>query len=220
MTGQHASPDTTSPSLREDVRSVTDAWEVAGFSRTMPGERACGDAVSVFPSERGVTVLVVDGLGHGARAHEASAAAVAYVTQRLEAHPETGLETLMQGCHKAMAGTRGAAVGICRVEPASRTLRFCGVGNIAMTSHPSRRGMGVSLAGVVGYRMRKVKEFVCELEPGDLVALYSDGVSSSFSLKRIASHSLDQLLDTVLDEWAKDHDDATFVALRLAPGKL
>lgn len=215
MTDYHASPDTTSPSDVQHVRHVTSRWEVAGFSRTMPGERACGDAVSIYPAEDWLTVLVVDGLGHGSQAHEASAAAVAHVTQRLEENPGVAIESLMQTCHKKLAGTRGAAVGICRLEPDQGALRFCGVGNITMTSHPSRRGMGVSLAGVVGYRMRKVKEFVCELEPGDLIVLFSDGISTSLSLRTIAKQPLEAMMDTVLDGWAKDHDDATFVAIRL-----
>lgn len=216
MSNHHASPNSKSPTDRQDVRSVGDRWEVAGFSRSMPGESSCGDAVSIYPADEWVTVLVVDGLGHGGLAHEASAVAVAHVTKRLGENPGVGLESLMQTCHKALAGTRGAAVGICRLEPERAVLRFCGLGNIAMTSHPSRRGLGVSLAGVVGYRMRKVKEFMCELEPGDLIALYSDGISSSLSLKTIAKQPPDAMLDTVLKEWAKDHDDATFVAIRLA----
>lgn len=216
MSDHHASPDMESPSKRQDVRNVTDYWEVAGFARTLPGEQECGDAVSVYPADQCVTVLVVDGLGHGSRAHKASAAAVAHVTQRIQENPGVGLESLMQTCHKALAGTRGAAVGICRLEPERSQLRFCGVGNITMTSHPRRRGLGVSLAGVVGYRMRKVKEFVCELEPGDLIVLFSDGISSRISLETIASQPLGDMLDTVSKDWAKDHDDATFVAIRLA----
>jgi len=216
MSNQHASPDTRSPSDREHVRHVAPRWEVAAFSRTMPGERACGDAVSIYPAQDWLTVLVVDGLGHGSKAHEASAAAVAHVTQRLEENPGVGIESLMQSCHKKLAGTRGAAVGICRLEPDEGALRFCGVGNITLTSHPSRRGLGVSLAGVVGYRMRKVKEFVCELEPGDLIALFSDGISTSLSLKTIAMQPLEAMMETVQENWVKDHDDATFVAIRLS----
>jgi phosphoserine phosphatase RsbX len=214
MSEHHASPDTKSPSNREDVRSSTEHWEVAGFARTMIGEHSCGDAISVYPADEWVTVLVVDGLGHGAKAHEASAAAVAHVNQRIAENPGVGLESLITTCNKALAGTRGAAVGICRLEPGRGLVRFCGVGNIALTSCPNRRGMGVSLAGVVGYRMRKVKEFVCEVEPGDLVVLYSDGISSRLSLKSMAKQPMDTLLETVMTDWAKDHDDATFVAIR------
>lgn len=215
MNDHHASPDTTSPTNRQDVQNITPRWEVTGFARTMPGEHSCGDAVSVYPADHWVTVLVVDGLGHGEKAHEASAAAVDHVTRRITENPDVGIESLMQTCHKALAGTRGAAVGICRLEPADASLRFCGVGNITMTSHPSRRGLGVSLAGVVGYRMRKVKEFVCEVEPGDLIVLYSDGISTSLSMKTIAKQPLESMSDMVLDEWGKDHDDASFAAIRL-----
>lgn len=213
MSEHHASPDHKS-TVRQDVRDVTDHWEVSGFSRTMPGEHACGDAVSIYPGDGFVTVLVVDGLGHGTRAHEASSAAVAHVTKRLEDNPRAGLESLLLSCHKALHGTRGAALALCRLEPPQSLIRFCGVGNIAMTSHPSRRGLGVSLAGVVGYRVRKAKEFVCDVESGDVIALYSDGISSSFSLKALAAQPPDALLATVEKDWAKDHDDATFVTIR------
>ncbi len=219
MNDLHASPDTTSPTSRQNVHAKGDGWEVVGFCRTMPGEHSCGDALSVYPGDGFVTVLVVDGLGHGKRAHEASAAAVTHITERLRTNPAAGLESLMLTCHKALHGTRGAAVGICRLEPEQRMLRFCGVGNIALTSHPGRRGLGVSLAGVVGYRMRKSKEFVCEMEPGDLTILYSDGVPSSVPIKSLAPKGLGAMVDEVYEQHSKNHDDATFVVIRLEPAR-
>ncbi|MFH2006215.1 MAG: SpoIIE family protein phosphatase [bacterium] len=200
--------------LGQLTRLSSASYELSGFSRPMPGERACGDALALYPHEERVTILVVDGLGHGSKAHEASCAAVAQVTERLAGDPATGLEELMQSCHRALAGPRGAAIGICRLDPRAKRLSFCGVGNISLVSLPARRGLGVSLAGVVGYRMRRVKEFVSPLSQGDLIALYSDGISSKFSLQGFRGKPLDPEVEAAA-RLADDSDDATLVLARI-----
>jgi negative regulator of sigma-B (phosphoserine phosphatase) len=201
--------------LGQLTRVTSASYEISGFSRPMPGETDCGDALVVYPDGGRVTVLVVDGLGHGTKAHEASSAAVAYVTERLAEEPRTGLEELLRGCHKAIAGTRGAAVGICRLDPEDKRLSFCGVGNISLVSLPTRRGLGVSLAGVVGYRMRRIKEFVSPLSPGDMIALFSDGISTRFSLKTFRGKPLDPEVEAAGALLAQKSDDATLVVVRM-----
>jgi len=204
------------PALLGQLTHLTStSWELRGFSRPMPGEKVCGDALAVFPDGDRLTVLVVDGLGHGQKAHEASDAAVTHVTERLAEDPGTGLEELIRGCHRALAGTRGAAIGICRLDPAGARLSFCGVGNITLVSLPTRRGLGVSLAGVVGYRMRRVKEFVSPLSQGDMLALFSDGISSKMSLRGFRGKPLDPEVEAAGVQLVKESDDATLVVARI-----
>jgi serine phosphatase RsbU (regulator of sigma subunit) len=188
----------------------------ASVCRPATGEEACGDAFDIHHLEDGWLVLVADGLGHGPAAAEASQRAVAHTRKLLATDPSAGLRQILESCHRALAGTRGAALALCRLLPGAGKLRFSGVGNVALSIHPERRGLGISMPGVVGYRMRKTQVFESALEPGDLVLLYSDGISSRFSLKSLAALPLNQLVERLEADHGKSHDDATVVAVRVA----
>src|SRR5256884_7303297 len=77
-------------------------WGVASLA--LPGEAESGDRHLVTPVGTGVLVAVVDGLGHGAEAASAAKAAVA----ALERHPTESPAPLLERCHRALNGTRGA----------------------------------------------------------------------------------------------------------------
>ena len=166
-----------------------------------------------------MTVLVVDGLGHGPQAEEAAQAAVAETRRLLESQPDTPLERVIQACHRALSGTRGAAVALCRLDPDRGRALFSGVGNISMTMFPERKGVGISLPGVVGYRVRKTRVFETALAAGDTLALFTDGVSSRFSRRKYAGLPLEQMVEQAVAEHGKDHDDVTLLVLQVeAPG--
>jgi anti-sigma regulatory factor (Ser/Thr protein kinase) len=91
------------------------------------GERECGDGWAVVAGSTKTHLLLVDGLGHGAGAAEASRLAVRLFRDHGTRSPADVLEVL----HRGLQHTRGAAVGIAEVDPAAGQLRFAGVGNIA-----------------------------------------------------------------------------------------
>lgn len=114
------------------------------------GEQVSGDAwVAVADGER-VLLAAIDGLGHGAAAREAAERAA----KTIRAHADEPLPALVTACHVALAGTRGAALTIARIELRERTLTWLGIGNVvgllapavATTSAPA----ALLLAGVVG----------------------------------------------------------------------
>jgi hypothetical protein len=86
---------------------------------------------------------------------------------------------------------------------------------VGLRCHPERHGLGISLPGVVGYRMRKVRVFESELQAGDLVTIFTDGVSSRFPLQPFASLPVEDLAERVETEHCKDHDDATLLVIRI-----
>src|SRR2546425_324718 len=91
-------------------------WGVAGLA--LPGEARSGDLHLVKPVGTGVLVAVVDGLGHGAEAASAAQAAVA----ALERHATESPVPLIERCHRALQGTRGAVIsmaGLRRSDPRS-----------------------------------------------------------------------------------------------------
>ena len=69
---------------------------------------------------------VIDGLGHGPAAETAALRAVEAVTR---ARGER-LEVLVQLCHRVLAGTRGVAMTLARVDFEAGVLAWTGVGNV------------------------------------------------------------------------------------------
>src|SRR5205823_3028840 len=98
---------------------------VAHMTSPMPGQRANGDAVFVRrEGDDCVLLAVIDGLGHGPVAEEASKAA----TARLEGTSlDLSLLETMQMLHESIHHTRGAAATLCILR--GRRIEACAVGN-------------------------------------------------------------------------------------------
>src|SRR2546429_380737 len=92
------------PRASVDASTVID-WGVA--SSALAGQTQSGDLHLVKPVATGVLLAVVDRLGHGAEA--ATAARTAVTT--LDEHASESVMALLQRCHWAPQGSRGAARG-------------------------------------------------------------------------------------------------------------
>jgi anti-sigma regulatory factor (Ser/Thr protein kinase) len=182
-----------------------------------PGEDVCGDGWHITPkagsnaSRR--TVMVVDGLGHGPQAAEASSEAVRLFNKHVGKSPAE----LMEALHAGLRATRGAAVSIARFEPERRMVTFCGIGNVggvlASRSAAGIRRM-ISLNGTVGHVMRKVQQFDYPYPEGGapLVILHSDGVSAQWALDKypgLISANPTLLAAVLYRDFGRIRDDAT-----------
>lgn len=159
---------------RRGVRS-----DYGGVSVPMTGEEACGDAWCRRQGADGFTLMVADGLGHGPSAAEAAHAATRVFAASQEAASPSDMLTEM---HAALRPTRGAAIGIAKVD--DREVVFSGVGNIAATLiDPSAdvRRM-VSNNGTVGHIARTIRNFTYPVAAGALLVLASDGIATSWRL--------------------------------------
>ena len=185
---------------------------VAAASRPYPGESANGDAWALSWSGDACRIAVVDGLGHGPAAAEASAAALAC----LAAEPGLAPLEALRACHSAMAKTRGAAVAVARIEPAARRLVYAGIGNVeARLWSGGQAHRPISYRGVVGAVVpRTVRVFEHALDDGWLLLLHTDGVSTRLALdapQEASARGLQGLADLVLGQWGRATDDATVV---------
>lgn len=135
------------------------------------------------------TVMLVDGIGHGAAAAQASTAAVRF----LEGHPDLSVSLLLRGLHSELRGTRGAAVAIAQIDDSTRRLAFGGVGNVGARLHT---GGGwehlLSRPGIVGaYAPASVNVAQRAWTPGSMLVLHSDGLPSRWrheGTERLAGH--------------------------------
>ena len=97
---------------------------------------------------------------------------------------------------------------------------YVGIGNTAIRRFGQSETRLVSKEGVVGQNMRSPLLQTVNLRPGDLVLLYTDGVSDRFSstdYPGVLSHAPQEVVRTVLDRYGKDHDDSACIAIRCAP---
>jgi anti-sigma regulatory factor (Ser/Thr protein kinase) len=150
---------------------------IDGLALAMKGEEASGDAWSVVHDGAWATILLVDGLGHGVEAARAAAAAVR------ELRPGVPPEALLERMHDALRPTRGAAAAIARLNRATGTLRFAGIGNIAarIVDSATTRAL-VSMNGTLGHSVRRFQGFDYQLASDALLVMHSDGCSGGWDL--------------------------------------
>ena len=193
--------------------------EWATASRPRPGEQVCGDrAIAVAVDDAGALIGVLDGLGHG---EEAAAAALCGVEVLQEARGEP-LDVLVQHCHRALSGTRGAAMTLARIDfGAADTLRWIGIGNVSaniVAKHPGGvevRSSARLAGGIVGYRLPEgIAAQEVLIRPGDLLVIASDGIAEDH-LDDIdfAAHSI-VIAEQILSRYSKQTDDALVLAAR------
>lgn len=185
---------------------------IGAASRPASGESVCGDLVRVVRDGEATTVAVADGLGHGPRAAEAAAAFCDVV----ERHPAEPLERLFARASRQLEQTRGAAAVVLRLDPVEAALRFSGVGNVETRAISQAPIKPISTPGIVGRRLLRARELRYPLAAGDLLVVFTDGVSSRLDLPAEAELGLEPqaMADRIVAVHGKGHDDATCVVIR------
>ena len=184
--------------------------------RPLRGERVGGDAVVARELDGGLFLAIIDVLGHGSEAHEVALVA----EQFLAAHASANLTRTMQKLHEELKGTRGAAAGLCHLDAESGQVRYVGIGNTTARKVARAPVRLVSRDGIIGDNARTPHECCLQLEPGEVLLLYTDGVSDSFDIAEYPSILLDAprtVAATVVRLFGKRHDDAACIAARFAP---
>jgi len=189
-------------------------------NRPCQGQQVSGDAVVFRPLAGGqLIVALLDASGHGPQAHELATRLAA----RVAAHPGPDLASLLEALHLDCRGTPGAAAGVARVDPVAGVLAYAGVGNVrARLLGPAageRAWSGVSRDGVLGDRFPSPFVQQARLSAGQLLLLYSDGVSESLRSFRgplPGSGEPAALAREVVSQCGRDVDDAACAAVRLA----
>lgn len=208
-------PKGDAPGTAEDPELAAGEIEVGGVCRPKRGETQCGDGWAVRRFRHGsALLLVIDGVGHGPAADEATQRAL----DVLAGFRRTEAGHLMAELHSELAGTRGAAGLAISVDPVASELRCCGIGNVSGVAilDGERRGL-VSLNGTLGHGEVTLQEFVYPWPEGSSIIVHTDGLSSRWDLTdypglRLRHPSL--IAGVLYRDHAYDHDDATVVAIR------
>lgn len=183
--------------------------------RPQPGQTVCGDNYLVEPYEGGILVAVVDGLGHGAKAADASAAAV----EALKKRPHDHVTDILEYCHRATRQTRGNVMSIASIK-ANGSLTWIGIGNVSalVVRHtPDSQFVREHLllrGGVVGYRLPPLRPFSLALNPNDTLIFATDGIRSAFTEHIPFQETPKKIADSILERHSRETDDATVLVAR------
>ncbi|WP_256103537.1 ATP-binding SpoIIE family protein phosphatase [Streptomyces sp. ODS05-4] len=167
--------------------------DAGGLTRPIGGEELCGDtwalrsaaAPGTATADGGaasgagpVLAMMCDGLGHGPQA--ARAGEVAREAFRDTRH--TRPQQVLQDLHRALKGTRGAAIAVARLDFAAGSVEFSGVGNVsAFLVEDGKRNSLLSVPGIVGHHMPHLRTFTAAAGPGSAFVTHSDGLSDRWS---------------------------------------
>ena len=187
---------------------------VAGLAHA--GEGRSGDLAVFAPSARGGLLAVIDGLGHGDAAADASEAAAEVLHARVDDPPQR----LLEHCHEELRHTRGAVMTLAWFDLEERSMSWTGVGNVearfirAADGPDARYDSPVVLGGVVGYNLPRVRMSTLALEPGDAVVIATDGVAADYSASIEPGVAAQELAERVLERHGKGTDDALAAVVR------
>jgi serine phosphatase RsbU (regulator of sigma subunit) len=193
--------------------NLDELLEHSSLVRPCHGERLSGDAVVIRPLEQGILVAIVDVLGHGTEAHELTHVIDAYLAR----YGTFDVSGLMARLHDHLKGTRGAAVGLCAIDAAKGRIDYVSIGNTALRRFGKVETRLVSQDGVLGQNIRTPRPQSLQLAPGDLIVLYTDGVSDRFTTDDypgILLHAPKEVARNIVQRFGKDHDDAACIAVR------
>lgn len=186
--------------------------KVRGDHVSLPkvGERANGDGafLRIDQAERAL-FGVVDGLGHGPGAEAVSVAATDYLN---EVSLEAALDSIMEGLHVVLAGSRGAAATVCLLK--GMELEVCAVGNVELRSGDMKFPLVYS-AGILGVNVRRFR--VCSaavVRPARFVA-FSDGISTRANTDDVRQLTPRDACHFIMQRYRREADDATVLVADL-----
>lgn len=176
---------------------------------------ACGDVWSLAIDGPRISVLVIDGLGHGEDAEVAARAGEVEFQRR----PFDSAEQIFDDMHHAMRGTRGGAAAVVQFDAGSGGLRFVGIGNIGATLIEGDKTRGlVSHPGIVGLQFRKAQAFEHAGAQGQLLVMFSDGLQSRWNLRDYPGliYRHPAIIAAVLHrDFCRGRDDVTVLVITL-----
>ena len=190
--------------------------DVGAVCLPIDGETVCGDGWAVVQDADRATILLVDGLGHGASAAEAADVAI----ETFRAIATRSPREIVAALHDALRATRGAALAVADVTRTREgtVVRHCGVGNTvaAIVSDGPPRALP-SMNGTAGLQVRTTQEFSQPWDGGALV-MHTDGITTRWradAYRGILARDPLIFAAALQRDHSRGRDDATVLVFRL-----
>ncbi len=172
-----------------------------------------GDIGIIISEETHCFFSLVDVLGHGAEA----GVLAAIIKEYLNIHYKEDLLELMKNLHEHILRSRGAVISICRFDKETEVLEHVGIGNITVRIVGETNRQLVSRDGVVGYGTINPRKNDTKIVSGDIVLLYSDGVTAHFDVlacKELFLKNAEMISRGLIEAYSKKEDDASCLVMK------
>jgi serine phosphatase RsbU (regulator of sigma subunit) len=185
-------------------------------SATKEGEQVCGDTYFIKGGEDRVLLAVIDGLGHGNKAAEASKKAV----ELLEDFEGESIINLIKHCHNGLKKTRGVVMSLAQINFYEETITWVGVGNVdgslifANDEDRPKIEHFVLRGGIVGYKLPLLQATITPISPGDLLICSTDGVKVNYLGKIDMNDDPDKIVEDISSNYFKRSDDALILVAK------
>jgi serine/threonine protein phosphatase PrpC len=195
---------------REGETHMTTTW--GAVVRAKQGQVVSGDVYVIEEIGQTMLISIIDGLGGGEEAARAAHLAAAVFRR----HRNLALQDLIKLAHTDLHATRGAVVGLLKLDLNTYQANYVGVGNIGTHVYSRRPIKPISKNGILGFRLPSLLELHYTYEAGDVFVLYSDGISSQFAHDGKIDIALppQAIAEKILATYGKLTDDATVVVVK------
>jgi negative regulator of sigma-B (phosphoserine phosphatase) len=210
MLGRGYSQDGLSASAKEM------ALNIGCSTRHSKGQMDSGDRCGWWVTSDRIVMAVAVGMGHGPKAAYAAEVSLACIGAGLE----RSLGDLFAACDARIHDTEGAALAIAIVDIQTGCLTISSVGNIQFGLLTAEREYRFgSTRGILGGSYSELAPESRILRPGDVLAIFTDGVEAFSELRGLLGKSAQSARDEariVLDRWARPDNDAAVLIYRHA----
>lgn len=190
--------------------------DIGAFTRPKPSEKENGDDFIIKYEDDEVLVAVIDGLGHGPKAHLAAIRARHYI----ENHHRLSLKEIFLGTHLNCLGTRGVVMALAKFNWSQKmpTIEFCSVGNISVRVFGNETPINlITKRGVIGNNLGTLRISKEIWDPKSIMILHSDGIMSGWSFQNLISQlnvPAQEVSKYFMRNYARENDDATIVIIK------
>lgn len=200
--------------MAQKLRAITgEGLAFGAATRSFAQLAENGDAFLFRQWEGNALAGLIDGLGHGAGAQNASQTARHY----LEEHFAEPLEDLFNGTSRACRATRGVVMALARFDLPRQTLTLASVGDIEIRLKDSPRHVCAVQRGVVGFNAPAAVVASHPWTPESLLVMHSDGLRSNWDWNHFRNdlpRQPNEIAQRLLAELAKIDDDATVIVVK------
>ncbi len=183
--------------------------EHGAISVPATGESYKGDRYVILEYDQKVFLSVIDGLGHGEEAAKSAEEIKGYLLENYK----DPLKSLLKGAHRNIRSLRGSVVGIAKIDLRKSTFKCSGAGNIRIRIFGEDQKRHLFPPGTIGRNLKNVRERKLPYEKGNVVIIYSDGISSKFDFekRKLFKMSAQETAEYISEEYGKPKDDQTVI---------
>ena len=178
----------------------------------------CADLGYIKENGDNLFFAIADVAGHGDKAHQLSLVIKQYFVK----NHKDDLVSLMKGLHLFLKGTRGAVAAAGHLDMKTGAVEYVGLGNISVRKFGQKNVRFISNEGIIGYVIPTPKIERLQLEAGEGLLLYTDGILNHFDVSECPEGFLDKdakhIAEGIIKHFYKGNDDAGCIAIRYKNG--